>query len=163
MGERMQIKLRGILCVHICKFILKVKSGVRLSVRWSNREVSSGIMTEHFWSVITSRGLEKKSLWVWKYGNCTVKQKPDRLCPHCSECQSVPFLETSFLPWCHIIEACGQPNAPLVTISALLVGTIKTLWSTEVPLHITLYITVAKFGIFVFKAQCVTLFSYQIV
>lgn len=110
------------------------------------------------------RGSDKKeSLWVWKYGNCTVKQKPDRLCPHCSECQSVPFLETSFLPWCHIIEACGQPNAPLVTISALLVGTIKTLWSIEVPLHITLYITVAKFGIFVFKAQCVTLFSYQIV
>lgn len=79
------------------------------------------------------RGAEK-SLSVWKYGNRTVKQKPDRLCPHCSECQSVPFLETSFSPWCHIIEACGQPNAPLVTISALLVGTKNPLVNWSAPL-----------------------------
>lgn len=30
------------------KFILKVKSGVRLSARWSNREVSSVLMPEYF-------------------------------------------------------------------------------------------------------------------
>lgn len=57
----MQIYYEEYYLYMFAKFILKVKSGVRLSARWSNREVSSVLMPEYFWSVITSGGLKEVS------------------------------------------------------------------------------------------------------
>lgn len=131
-GENANI-LRGILFVHVCKVYSQGQIGSQTVCTLVKQRSVICANAGAFLICDYLRGAEK-SLWVWKYGNCTVKQKPDRLCPHCSKCQSVPFLETSFSPWCHIIEACGQPNAPQVTISALLVSTKNPLVNWSAPL-----------------------------